>query len=48
MQLLRYLGLGTSEREIVEIRGMQSGLRYLGLGTWEREIVGIRVMQSIA
>ena len=38
MQLLRYLGLGTWEREILEFRVMQL-LVYLGLGTWEREIL---------
>ena len=42
---LRYLGLGTWERGILEIGVMQCGLRYLGLGTWERGILEIRVMQ---
>ena len=47
MQLLRYLGLGTWEREVLELRVMQSGLRYLGLGTWEREILKFNVMHLL-
>ena len=43
---LKYLGLGTMSRKILEFMVMQSGLRYFGLGTLSRGLLEFMVVQS--